>query len=90
MNEIIIAGLLGLLGGLARAFFGLLKHYRIDMKTKFIPSYLIITLVGAGVIGIFVSLLLSTNYFLSLVAGYAGIDIIEGLVKAYKKKSNFI
>ena len=86
MNIIILSATFGLIGGLARAFFGLLKHYRIDKKTRFRFNYLIISLLGSAVIGIFTSLLITTDYKISLVAGYVGIDIIENLIKAYKKK----
>jgi len=50
--------------------------------------YLFITILGAGIIGAFVSLMVSTSYVIPLIAGYAGIDIVESVVKAYKKKSN--
>ncbi len=88
MDQIIAAAIFGLIGGIARAFVGLLKHYRINKKTKFKPSYLIITIIGAGIIGIFTSLVITANYTISLISGYVGIDIIENLVKIYKKKLN--
>lgn len=86
MNQVIQAAMLGLIGGLARAFFGLIKHYRFNNKTSFKPVYLLITIIGAGVVGSFTALLVSTNYFIPLIAGYAGIDLIESLIKAYSKK----
>jgi len=86
MANLLLLAFFGFLGGLTRAVVGLLKHYRINRRTKFKLNYLIITLIGSAVIGVFASLLITTNYSLSLVAGYVGIDIIENLVKIYRKK----
>ena len=86
MNNLIIIAISGLIGGLARSFVGLIKHYRNNSKTKFKFGYMFITIIGAGIIGIFSSLLVSGNYFVPLIAGYAGIDIVESIAKAYKKK----
>ena len=88
MDPIVAAAFFGLLGGITRALVGLLKHYRINKNTKFRLSYLIVTMIGAAIIGMFTSLAITTNYTLSLVSGYVGIDIIENLVKIYKKKLN--
>ena len=81
--------LFGFIGGLVRAVLGLLKHYSINKKTKFKINYLIITLIGSAIIGMFASLAITTNYTVSLISGYMGIDVIENLVKVYKKKLNF-
>ncbi len=89
MNLVLTAALFGLLGGIARSFVGLIKHYRINRKTKFKLFYLLVTIMGAGIIGAFVSLVVNTDYKISLISGYVGIDIVENLVKAYKKKLNF-
>ena len=86
MNIMLVSGIFGFLGGLTRAFVGLLKHYRINKNTKFRFNYLMITLLGSAIIGVFTSLLITTDYKVSLVSGYIGIDIIENLIKAYKKK----
>ncbi len=88
MNLILISALFGFVGGLTRSFVGLLKHYRINKNTKFRFNYLLITLIGSSVIGAFTSLVIISDYKLSLIAGYVGIDFIENLVKAYKKKVN--
>jgi len=86
MPNLIALALFGLLGGITRAVVGILKHYRISKRTKFRPIYLIITLLGSAIIGMSASLAITTNYALSLVAGYMGIDIIENLIKIYRKK----
>ena len=87
MANLLIPALFGLLGGLIRGVVGLLKHYRINTKTKFKTTYFIITLIASGIIGALVSLSLSTNYFVNLLAGYAGIDLLENLLKIGKKKN---
>jgi fluoride ion exporter CrcB/FEX len=89
MNELLTSAIFGLVGGLARSIVGLLKHYRINHKTKFKLNYLLITLLGSAIIGSFSSLILFSDFKLSLIAGYVGIDIIENLVKAYRKKISF-
>ncbi|MBS3175550.1 hypothetical protein J4440_06740 [Candidatus Woesearchaeota archaeon] len=86
--NLIYAALFGLIGGVARALIGLLKIYRINNKNKLKISYLLITIIASGFIGMFVSLIITSNYTLSLVSGYVGIDIIENLVKIYRKKLN--
>ena len=83
------SALFGLIGGIARALIGLLKHYRIYKKTKFSFNYFLITILVSGFIGMFVSLVITSNYSLSLISGYVGIDIIENLVKIYRRKLDF-
>lgn len=88
MSLIFYSALFGLLGGITRALLGLLKYYRINHRTKFKLSYLFVTILVSGFVGMFVSLVVTSNYALSLVSGYVGIDIIENLVKIYRKKLN--
>ncbi len=87
MSVIYTAALFGLIGGLIRALMGILKHYRITKTAKFKPAYLTITLILSAVIGMLVSVSISTNYLLNLVAGYAGIDFLENIIKISKRKS---
>ena len=86
MSEMITAALFGLLGGTIRAVVGLIKYYRIKKSKKLKIKYLIITLIISGIIGMITSLSLSTNHLLNLVAGYAGIDLLENIVKMIKKQ----
>ena len=86
MNNLLLNAIFGFIGGLARAFFGLVKHYRINKTHNLKFSYLSITLIGSAFVGMFTSLLLTSSYSLSLVSGYVGMDIIESLIKAYRKK----
>lgn len=87
MANLLIPALFGLFGGLLRGIVGLLKHYRISSKTKFKTYYLIFTLILSALIGIIISTALSANYLVNLIAGYAGIDLLENLMKIIKKKN---
>lgn len=86
MANLFVAGLFGLVGGLIRALVGLLKHYRIERKTKFKLDYFVVTLIISALIGTLLSLAFSTNYLINLVVGYAGIDLLDNLLKITKKK----
>lgn len=87
MVNLLIPALFGLFGGLIRGVVGLLKHYRISSKTKFKTTYFILTLIFSAAIGMIISTALSTNYLINLIAGYAGIDLLENLMKIIKKKN---
>lgn len=86
MNEVLLAAIFGMTGGIARAFVGLLKYRIPPKKGKFRPGAIIFTIIASGVIGLFAGLLVATNYTLSLLAGYAGTDFIEGIYKIRKKQ----
>lgn len=86
MSELIIAALFGLVGGLIRAVFGIIKHYKLNKKVKFKIVYLIITLIISALIGAITSASLTTNHLINLVVGYAGIDFLESVMKITLKK----
>ena len=86
MSVIITAAIFGLLGGLLRSVVGITKHYRAKKKTKLKKKYFIITLIIAGLIGMLLSAAFAANYLIYLVVGYAGIDLLENLVKITKKQ----
>lgn len=80
MVELMPSLFFGLVGGLVRASVGLLKLKK--LKTEpFKLAYLISTLVGASIVGLFVGLVIATDFKLSLLAGYAGTDFIESIYK---------
>lgn len=87
MTELVAAGLFGLIGGLLRALVGILKNYRMKKQKRFKPLYLIVTLLISAAIGTTASLALSTNYLMNLVVGYAGIDLLENMLKIVTKKN---
>jgi len=82
MDIIVISGALGGIGGLTRGFIGLLKA--LSLRRKILWNYYLITVVMAIVIGIFIGIIFSFDYRLSLLAGYAGTDILEGIYKSFK------
>jgi len=84
----IFAGLLGGIGGLTRGFVGLLKA--LSLRRRIIWGYYTITVLIAVVIGIFVGIIFNFDPRLSLLAGYAGTDILEGLYKSFKVKKTYI
>ncbi len=85
MNELLIHALYGFLGGLIRGLVGFYKAKRSKKKT-FKASYFGLTVVVSGLIGAFVAFTLINDYRISILAGYVGIDILENLVKIYKKQ----
>ena len=69
----------GFIGGVVRALVGISKSKA--FKKKFDAQYLLFTLITSGVIGMFAGMLVSGDYRLVLLAGYAGTDFLEGLYK---------
>lgn len=89
VEPIILAGLLGGLGGLTRGLVGLLKA--MALRRKLLVGYFAITVIIAWIIGIFVGILFyNIDIRLSLLAGYAGTDILEGIYKLFKTKKMYI
>ncbi len=82
MEGIWLAGLLGGIGGLTRGVVGLLKA--LSLRRKILWTYYLITVVVAVIIGIFVGIIFDFDPRLSLLAGYAGTDILEGIYKSFK------
>jgi len=88
MNATILAGLLGGIGGLTRGFVGLLKA--LSMRRKILWGYYAITVLVALVIGVFVGIVFNFDPRLSLLAGYAGTDILEGIYKSFSVQKVFV
>jgi len=80
--------LMGLVGGAVRGVVGLLKA--LSLKRKILWSYYLITLIVAMIIGIFTGIIFSFDYRLSLLAGYAGTDILEGIYKSFKVEKTYV
>jgi fluoride ion exporter CrcB/FEX len=81
MDALALSALLGGVGGLTRGFVGLLKA--MSMRRKILWGYYAITVLIAVVIGIFVGVIFNFDPRLSLLAGYAGTDILEGIYKSF-------
>ena len=82
MEPIVFAGLLGGIGGLTRGIVGLLKA--LSVRRKILWNYYLITVAIAIIIGVFVGIIFDFDKRLSLLAGYAGTDILEGIYKSFK------
>ena len=87
-NLIVLPALLGGVGGLTRGFIGLLKA--LSLRRKILWGYYSITVMVALVIGIFTGLIFNFDYRLSLLAGYAGTDILEGIYKSFKVEKVYL
>lgn len=88
MNEIILAAILGGIGGLTRGFVGLLKT--LSLRRRIIWPYYSITVLIALIIGIFVGIIFSFDPRLSLLSGYAGTDILEGVYKSFSVQKVYV
>ena len=88
MDGIVLAGLLGGIGGLTRGVVGLLKA--LSLRRRILWPYYAITVVIAVIIGIFVGIIFDFDPRLSLLAGYAGTDILEGIYKSFKVQKVYI
>ena len=82
LNELFLPALLGGVGGLTRGFIGLLKA--LSLRRKILWGYYSITVIIAVIIGTFTGLVFNFDYRLSLLAGYAGSDILEGVYKSFQ------
>ena len=88
MDGIVLAGLLGAVGGLTRGFVGLLKA--LSLRRRILWGYYAITVLVAVVIGIFTGVIFNFDPRLSLLAGYAGTDILEGIYKSFAVQKVYI
>lgn len=88
MDPLILAGLLGGVGGLTRGVVGLLKA--LSLKRRILWGYYAVTVLIAIIIGIFIGIIFNFDPRLSLLAGYAGTDIIEGIYKSFSVQKVYI
>ncbi|MEK6859243.1 MAG: hypothetical protein AABX54_00360 [Nanoarchaeota archaeon] len=88
INTLVLPALLGGVGGLTRGFIGLLKA--LSLKRKILWGYYAITVLIAFIIGIFTGLIFNFDYRLSLLAGYAGTDILEGIYKSFQVSKVYV
>lgn len=88
MEPILLAGLMGLIGGATRGVVGLLKA--LSLKRQILWGYYLITVVIACIIGTFTGLIFSFDSRLSLLSGYAGTDILEGIYKSFSVQKVYV
>ena len=68
---------IGLIGGFARALFGLYKASGRSSVIRY--GYFIVTVILAGVIGGVLGYYLNVDYRVAGLAGYVGTDILENV-----------
>lgn len=88
MQSLILPGALGMAGGLTRGLVGLLKA--MALRRQILWMYWIITAFVAMLIGMFIGIIFNFDYRLSLLAGYAGTDILESVYKSFKVQKVYI
>lgn len=88
MNPTLLAGLLGGIGGLTRGVVGLLKA--LSLKRRIMWNYYTITVVIAIIIGVFIGMIFDFDPRLSLLAGYAGTDILESIYKSFAVQKVYV
>lgn len=88
VEGVMLAGLLGGLGGLTRGVVGLLKA--LSLRRRILWNYYIITVLVAVIIGVFVGIIFDFDPRLSLLAGYAGTDILEGIYKSFRIQKVYV
>ena len=88
LDTIFLPAILGGIGGLTRGFIGLLKA--LSLRRKILWGYYLITILVALIIGMFTGLIFNFDYRLSLLAGYAGTDILEGIYKSFAVQKVYV
>jgi len=88
MDALLLAALLGGIGGLTRGVVGLLKA--LSLKRRILWGYYAITVAIAIIIGVFVGIIFDFDPRLSLLAGYAGTDILEGIYKSFAVQKVYV
>lgn len=86
MNSILLVTLMGLTGGAVRAIAGLIKHGVLVKKEKFDAIRFFTTLAVAAVIGAFTAVITAESWKLALLAGYAGTDLLDAILKTISGK----
>jgi hypothetical protein len=88
MDGVMLAAVLGGVGGLTRGVVGLLKA--LSLRRRILWNYYAITVLVAVVVGVFVGIVFDFDPRLSLLAGYAGTDILEGIYKSFAVQKTYI
>ncbi|HLC31912.1 MAG TPA: hypothetical protein VJK51_04545, partial [Candidatus Nanoarchaeia archaeon] len=60
------------------------------LRRKIIWPYYLITVVIAVIIGVFVGIIFDFDNRLSLLSGYAGTDILEGIYKSFAVQKVYV
>lgn len=86
--DVLISIGFGLMGGVVRGVVGLFKA--LAYRRKIYWSYWLVTSIVSGLIGALTGSIFSFDYRLSVLAGYAGTDILEGIYKSFKVEKVYI
>ena len=84
MLELTISVLLGILGGLVRALYGLIKAVGAGVTVH--KGYFIITLIISGIIGGILGTVFNIDFRIAALSGYVGTDVLESIFKASIRK----
>ena len=87
-SDFIYPAMIGGIGGLTRGVVGLLKA--LSLRRRILWNYYILTVVIAAIIGVFTGIIFNFDYRLSLLAGYAGTDILEGIYKSFSVQKVYV
>ncbi len=79
MSSIYIFIITGVIGGLARAFFGLYKAVNSGFEINF--GYFLVTVFSSGLIGGILGTLFDVDYRFAALMGYVGTDILENVLR---------
>ncbi len=88
MDALLLSAILGGVGGLTRGLVGLMKA--LSLRRKILWNYYAITVFIAVILGVFTGIVFSFDYRLSLLAGYAGTDILEGIYKSFAVQKVYV
>ncbi|MEK6825462.1 MAG: hypothetical protein AABY00_01615 [Nanoarchaeota archaeon] len=80
-----LATILGIIGGLARACYGLMRAVSSGQEVR--PKYFLITVVLAAFFGALLGVLLDVDTRIAALAGYVGTDILENFIPSVIPKS---
>lgn len=82
MEQVLIQALAGGAGGFVRALVGIIKAKEFNPDTfKFQWKYFAITILVSVITGQMAGLIMNVDWRMSLLAGYAGSDLLESLYK---------
>lgn len=84
MNEILLAAMFGIIGAVVRVLITSLQLTQLKQKIQYSGFIVYVAVVLS--VGAFSGIILSYGKVLSFLAGYAGLDLIEGYYKVFKKK----
>jgi len=71
----------GLFGGALRGLLGISKTLVTKKESSINYGWFFVNIITAGVIGVIAASMMGGDFKIALLAGYAGSDLLEGLLK---------